>query len=310
MIEILVIFLSGLAMLLIGGQLLVNGSVRIAKRFGMSPLLIGLTLVAFGTSAPELVTSIRASFAGVPGIAIGNVVGSNIANLLVILGFTALLCPIPVSNKILRQDSIMMLAVSVLFVAVSLFLPLNRWVGGIYVLLLGCYIVHGWLTDKPEAAPLAKQIVVVRDGIFASSILVFVGLVLLAVGGNFFVSGASGLARFLGISETVIGLTIVALGTSAPELVTSIVAAFRKEPDIALGNVVGSNIYNILGIAGITGIIAPTVIPADILIDNWVMLGVTILTIGFFWRRRRLMRHEGILLLLLYAGYIYWLLQR
>ena len=297
-------------MLLTGGQFLVNGSVRIAKRLGTSPLLIGLTLVAFGTSAPELAVSIKASLAGLPGISIGNVIGSNIANLLVILGFTALLCPIPVSNKILRQDSIVMLAVSALFVVASLFLPLSRLVGGIYVLLLAIYIIYGWWNDKKEAAPEVEEVVVIRDGIYTSLVLVFAGLTLLAVGGNFLVNGASGIARLFGISETVIGLTIVAIGTSAPELVTSIVAAVRKEPDIALGNVVGSNIYNILGIAGITGIIAPTIIPVDIILDNWIMLGTTVLAIIFFWRGHRLVRHEGVLLLLLYVGYICWLLQR
>lgn len=303
-------FIAGFAMLVLGGQFLVNSSVKIAERIGMSSLLIGLTLVAFGTSAPELVTSILASLAGSPGIAVGNVVGSNITNLLVILGFTALLYPISISNKVLFQDSLIMLGVTAMFAAMSFFLPLDRPVGSLYVVILIVYIAYGWFTDKQKTAPVTVGVITVRDGMLTQISLVVLGLALLVGGGKFFVEAASGFARFLGMSETVIGLTIVAIGTSMPELITSVVAALKKQPDLALGNVVGSNIYNILGIAGLTGIIAPLSIPAEIFMDNWVMLGVTVLAIAFFWRKRTLTRYEGAIMLMMYGIYIYWLLQR
>lgn len=303
-------FIAGFAMLVLGGQFLVNSSVKIAERIGMSPLLIGLTLVAFGTSAPELVTSILASLAGSPGIAVGNVVGSNITNLLVILGFAALLCPISISSKVLFQDSLIMLGITALFTAMSFFLPLGRLVGSLYVVMLIGYIAYGWFADKQKTAPVTVEVITVRDGILTQISLVVLGLALLVGGGKFFVEAASDLARFLGMSETVIGLTIVAIGTSMPELITSVVATLKKQPDLALGNVVGSNIYNILGIAGLTGIIAPLSIPAEIFIDNWVMLGATVLAVAFFWRKRTLTRHEGMIMLMMYGLYIYWLLQR
>jgi cation:H+ antiporter len=321
------LLLGGLVLLIIGGDVFVRGAVRMAERLGVSPLVIGLTLVGFGTSAPELVTSIQASLAGAPGIALGNVVGSNIANILLILGISALMAPIAVHSAALKRDGGIMLAVAVGFAVLAPFVPFGRPLGAAYLALLCAYIYfafrqesvtspdHGAAFDKAEAAeeldPALRPGPPRAGGWLRPVLMAVGGLVLVVLGGKFLVDGAVALARGYGISETVIGLTIVAIGTSMPELVTSVVAAFRRHTDVAFGNVVGSNIYNILGIAGATALVAPTQVPPEIVrFDNPVMVGVSVLMIVFAWTGLRIGRREGAALLAGYALYLFVLWPR
>jgi len=317
--------LAGLVLLALGGELLVRGAVRVAERLGISPLLIGLTLVGFGTSTPELAASVQASLAGSPGIAIGNIIGSNIANILLILGVAAMVTPIAVTSRALGRDGVIGLAASLVLVAAGLTTGLTRFVGAGLLLALVGYLVLAWRqerqggSDHGAAFDKAAAVAAVHgDGlqrtaepaassrILAAAALALLGLVLVVVGGRLLVDGAVSVARSLAISEAVIGLTIVAVGTSMPEIVTSLVAALRRQGEIALGNVLGSNIYNILGIGGATALIAPTAVPAEILArDAWVMLGASgvLLVVARTWWR--IGRREGALLAATYLGYVW-----
>ena len=315
------LILGGLALLVVGGDVMVRGAVKIATRLGVSPLVIGLTLVGFGTSTPELVTSVQASFAGSPGIALGNIVGSNIANILLILGVSALVAPIVVSASALKRDGAIMVAVVLLFAAVSPLFDLSRPVGFVFIALLAAYIIysfrqeqvapaddHGAAFDRGEAASevgagLGRG---EKASLGVSIAMALGGLALVVVGGKLLVDGAVALARGYGISESIIGLTIVAVGTSAPELVTSVVAAARRQSDVAFGNVVGSSIYNILGIGGATALIAPTSVPVEIIrFDNIVMLAVSVLMFALAWTGFRIGRREGALLVSGYCAYLF-----
>ncbi|MGG5888678.1 calcium/sodium antiporter [Falsiroseomonas sp. HC035] len=322
------LILLGLILLVVGGELFVRGAVRIAERLGVSPLMIGLTLVGFGTSMPELVTSVQASLAGAPGIAVGNIVGSNIANILLILGLSALIFPIAVPSAALRRDGVLGAATSAALVAVALGWTLDRWVGAAFLAGLAAYIAYAWRQERlptPDHTAAFEKAQAFEEvhppgslhpadpaapgwrGTPLSVGFVLVGLVLVVLGGGLLVEGATALARSLGVAESIIGLTIVAVGTSMPELVTSVVAALRRHADVALGNVLGSNIYNVLGIGGATGLIAPTVIPADIAgFDVYVMLAVSLLLLVFARTGWRIGRREGALLMACYAGYIAW----
>lgn len=319
---------GGLVLLVAGGELFVRGAVQIAERLGVSPLLIGLTLVGFGTSTPELVTSVKASLAGSPGIAVGNIVGSNIANILVILGVAALITPIAVGQGALRRDGTIVAALALAFACVSIFGSLDRAVGTLFLAGLVAYIAYAWREERrgePDHTAAFEKAQAFEEvhpsGLHAthasapgagwkggaiSAGFAFGGLVLVVLGGGLLVDGAVGLARGLGVSETVIGLTIVAVGTSMPELVTSVVAALRRHADVALGNVLGSSIYNILGIGGITALIAPTPVPEAIAnYDNWVMVAVSVLLLVVARSGWRIGRREGAGLLGLYAVYVW-----
>ncbi|OWU83796.1 sodium:calcium antiporter [Oceanicola sp. 22II-s10i] len=320
MTEIWLPLLGGLVLLVLGGEFLVRGAVQVAERLGVSPLVIGLTLVGFGTSMPELVTSVQAALAGSPGIAFGNIVGSNIANILLIVGASSLILPIAVASSALRRDAIVMLGTVAIFTAISFVMPMGRVVGAVFLAALITYIVlairqersasdHGAVFDKEvalEGVDPGLKPTEARSGKVVFSVLIAVaGLALVIFGGKFLVDGAVSLARSFGITETVIGLTVVALGTSMPELVTSVVAAFKKQSDIAFGNIVGSNIYNILGIGGTTALIAPSAVPTEIVtFDNLVMLAVTGLLVLFAATGLRIARWEGGVLLAGYFGYI------
>ncbi|EPX83856.1 calcium/sodium antiporter [Salipiger mucosus] len=308
--------LGGLALLVIGGELLVRGAVQAAERIGISPLVIGLTLVGFGTSMPELVTSVQAGLGGFPGIAFGNIVGSNIANILLIAGVSALICPVIVARSALRRDAVVMLLVAISFAVLALVVPMGRAVGsGMLVLLVGYiwFVIQqekstadgGAIHDKSVALAEADPGIApphVRNGLLIPLLIALVGLVLIVAGGSFLVSGAVAIARSFGVSETVIGLTIVAVGTSMPELVTSVIAALKRQGDVAFGNVVGSNIYNVLGIGGTTALIAPSNVPSEIArFDAPVMVAVTLLLVLFATTGLRIGRREGAILL---AGYI------
>jgi cation:H+ antiporter len=323
--------LAGLVLLVVGGELLVRGSVRVAEHMGLSPLIIGLTLVGFGTSMPELVTSVEAASRGAPGIAIGNIVGSNIANILLILGISALLMPMAVAPSALKRDGVILLAAAILFFALAWALPLDRPVGVVLLAMLAGYLVFAYLQerripspgpevghtaafDKGEAIeellPHLRTAPPVRAGLVIVGWLAvaLAGLVVIVIGGRILVDAAVTLAREAGISESVIGLTIVAIGTSLPELVTSVMAAIRKHSDVAIGNVLGSNIYNTLGIGGVTAVLAPTSVPDEMLVfDLPVMIGASVLLLIFATTGRGISRGEGAVLFAGYGAYL-WML--
>lgn len=326
----IVSLVGGFILLIIGGEMLVRGAVRTAERLGVSPLVIGLTLVGFGTSAPEMAISVQAAMGGSPGIAIGNFVGSSISNILLILGAAAILAPIAVSSKALSRDGTFVLVTAVLFAAVSFLLPYNEVVGWCFLALLATYLAYAWHQERiptgeghTSAYEMAEGFSQMRDApgrgwmsskiqrgavIIGPLLLAFVGLIGIILGGRLLVVGAVAIARDIGISETVIGLTIVAVGTSMPEFVTSVVAALRGQPSVAVGNILGSNIYNILGVGGITAILAPTVVPTQIVIyDNLVMVAACLLLLLFARTGFRITRIEGLLLLACYTAYIWTL---
>lgn len=321
---------GGLVLLVVGGELLVRGSVRVAEKLGVSPLLIGLTLVGFGTSTPELVTSVKASMIGSPGIAVGNIVGSNIANILLILGASALIFPLAVSGTALRRDGSFVVLTSLLMAGAGFTLGLNQLTGLLFVAGLVGYMVYAYRQernsstveaeghtaafDKGEAFEQVEPAFRPRAAVSGPMswilpiLMAVAGLVVIIFGGRLLVDSAVQLARALGMSEAVIGLTIVAVGTSLPEFVTSVVAALRRQTDIAVGNVLGSNIYNILGIGGITGLIAPTPFPPEMLqLDVFVMIAAGVLLYVLAWNGR-ISRLEGVLMLASYAAYVAYLL--
>jgi len=315
--------IGGLLLLMFGAEFLVRGAVQVAIRLGVSSLVIGLTLVGFGTSTPELVTSVQAALAGSPGIAYGNIVGSNIANTLLILGVAALISPILVASNAIRRDSMVMVGAMIAFAGLSAVVDFGRLVGIAFLAGLAIYLLAAFRQESgadagqdaasprreeggeanpgsvPAAAPAARRSMLV------SLLLAVTGLGLVVLGAHFLVGGAVDLARVLGISETIIGLTIVAIGTSMPELVTSVMAALRSQGDVAFGNVVGSSIYNILGIGGTTALIAPVAVPEEIVrFDNPVMIAASLLLVVFAWTGLRVGRREGGLLL---AGYVLYI---
>jgi len=276
----------GLALLLGGGEALVRGSVAVAMRLGVSPLLIGLTLVGFGTSTPELVASLKAALMGSPGIAVGNIVGSNIANILLILGISALILPMATSPQAFRRDGVVLFVPAALLVAVVLVGYLGRPAGALFVAALAAYTLYTFFTERrthganarvheAEAAEVAPRNLALVPAI-AFTVGGIAGVV---IGAGFLVEAAIVIASTAGLSETVIGLTLVAVGTSLPELVTSVMAAIRRHGDVAFGNIVGSNIFNILGIGGVTALVAPIGVP-------------------------RLSRGEGLVFLAAYGAYL------
>jgi cation:H+ antiporter len=307
---------GGLILLLAGGESLVRGSVAVARSLKVSPLLIGLTLVGFGTSTPELVTSLEAALAGSPGIAIGNVVGSNIANILLILGIAALLRPFACHPGAFRRDGAVLIGSALLGTGVMLFGAMTRPAGLILVVLLVAYVVWTYLTERghPESESAAlhageaglAEPVPARLGL--SLALAAGGIAMTILGARLLVNGTITLAREAGISETLLGLTLVAVGTSLPELVTSVIAALRRQGEIAFGNIVGSNIYNILGILGVTALVHPIAVPPEVLrLDVWVMIAATFLLAAFTVTGWRISRLEGGVFLAGYVGYIAFL---
>ena len=280
-----ILLVSGLAALILRAEGLVRGGVGLARRIGVSPALIGVTIVAWGTSTPELVVSVDAALKGIDGIAVGNVVGSNIANVLLILGLAATIAPIAVDPRAVRRDTLASLGASALFIGVALTAPfLTLWHGLAFLGLLAALTVGTWLHDRANGTPSAalhaaesEEVgrVPINPALAAAMVLGGVGL--LVLGAHLLVEAAVTLARGFGVSEVVIGLTLVAIGTSLPELVTSLVAAVRRHSDVALGNVLGSNIYNILAILGVASLVAPVSIPSQISqTDMWVMLAAAV----------------------------------
>ncbi|MBI1385232.1 MAG: calcium/sodium antiporter [Rhizobiales bacterium] len=302
----------GLAGLMLGGELLVRGAVAIAARLGISPLVIGLTLVGFGTSTPELVTSIQAAAAGSPGIAVGNVVGSNIANIFLILGLAALLRPIVTRRRAMLRDGSVLLAVTIACGLTLMAGSMGRAVGLLFVALLATYVVATYFHERgdvegagtAEPNEMSGASTTIRPILFALG-QAGIGLLVLLVAADVLVRAAIELAASLGVSETLIGLTVVAVGTSLPELATSTMAAVRGQGDVAFGNIVGSNIFNILGILGVTAVVQPLVIPPEIMqVDVWVMLAATAALLVVAVTGWRVTRLEGGALLAAYAGYV------
>ncbi len=307
---------AGLLLLLAGGDVFVRGAVAIARRFAVSPLLIGLTLVGFGTSLPELCASLEAARLGSPGIAIGNVIGSNIANILLILGLSALITPLAVAPGALRRDGPVLIATGVLTIGVCLIGRIDRWWGVLFLSLLLAYLIHAYLSERRHQNALARlhaaeaaQVEPLSVAPWAMLALTFGGLAGIVFGADLLVEGAITLARAFDVSESVIGLTVVAVGTSLPELTTSLIAALRRHGDVAFGNVVGSNIFNLLGILGATAVFRPIPVPADIMqFDNWIMLAATALLVIFAATRSTVERWEGGVLLAGYLAYLSLLL--
>jgi cation:H+ antiporter len=297
---------AGLALLVVGGDFLVRSAVEFAVRLRVSPLLIGLTVVGFGTSTPELATSLEAAFTGAPGIAIGNVVGSNIANILLILGIAAMLAPIPVSRGAFLRDGSVAAASAVACLVVVLAGSLERISGFFLVAMLVGYVAFAASRERAAAATGGPDEVSPRRMSTPVALGFAVGgLAAMIFGARFLVQGSIELAQLAGVSETVIGLTVVAVGTSLPELATTVMAAIRRQPDIAFGNIIGSNIYNIFGILGVTAVVHPIPVPPEIIgFDIWVMLAATAAMTVAAITGWRITRHEGAAMLVAYAAYI------
>ena len=310
LIQIAMGILGGV-MLYYGAEFLVKGGVSIALKFKISPLVIGLTLVAFATSAPELAVSVGATFNGHGDVAMGNVVGSNICNIALILGLSALIAPLPVNRKLLKLDMPLMMGASLLL---ALFYLLNngvnRWQGAIFFAGIIAYTVWSIYASRKEGVSEddgGDEVEIKEVKTWLSILLVAGGLLILVYGAKFFVGCATFVAAKLGVPEAVIALTVVAFGTSLPELATSIVAALKHEQDIAIGNVVGSNIFNILCIMGVTPVLKPVTAAGLTLLDMGVMLGIALLLWGMMIFGKKITRAEGALLLILnfvYVGYL------
>ena len=300
----IVLILVGFVVLVVGGELLVRGAVALARRLRLSSLVIGVTVVGFGTSAPELATSLVAAIEDAPGIAVGNVVGSNIANILLILGLAAVLMPIPVDRKALRRDSVALIAATLAAVAILAWGEAGRLSGAVLFAGLITYLTYVIRTSpRPDAEDEAMLVTGGRAALYLVA-----GLGAMIGGAMLLVQGAVALAEAAGVSEEVIGLTIVAVGTSLPEMVTSVIAARKGEGDIALGNVVGSNIFNILGILGLTALIHPITVPAGMTLrDGGILLAATVALLVVCRTGLRVTRSEGAAFLGLYGLYL-WLL--
>ncbi len=299
---------AGLVLLTLGAEFLVRGAVSFANRLGMPPLLIGLTVVGFGTSMPELLVSLQAALAGSPAIAVGNVVGSNIANILLILGVAAAISPIAARIPNLKRDMAMMLLAALIMLGLGIWGVVSFWLGIGMVILLAVYLA--WVTRTDRRSMTAEEAdLTVKLQAWIEALYIFGGLAGLIFGASLLIDAATALAREFGISEAVIGLTIVAVGTSLPELATSVVAAFRRHAEIALGNVVGSNIFNILGILGLTAVVVPVPVePTMAGFDIPLMLAVTLALIALILVAGRISRFAGLAMLAVYTGYVIWLL--
>jgi len=306
--------LLGIVLLTAGGEALIRGSLAAAKRLGVSPLLSGLVIVGFGTSAPELVVSVNAAIDGRPDIAIGNVVGSNIGNILLILGICALITPLAVKPLALRRDAVTVVAASLLFLVLVGGSALGRVDAAIFLGALAAYLVWAYWSERFHAAPSgelhqaeAEELSAVPKSVLLTVIAVVLGLLLLIAGSQVLLIGAIGIAAHFAVPEAVIGLTLVAVGTSLPELSISVIAAIRRHADVAVGNILGSNIFNLLGILGVSALLQPLPVHARILqFDQWVMLGTSLLLLLFLYTGRRLSRAEGGVLLVGYGIYV-WL---
>jgi cation:H+ antiporter len=309
MIQVYLLLLLGLVLLFIGGKYLVESSVAIARRFRIPTMIIGLTVVAFGTSAPELLVSIQAAIRGYPEISLGNVVGSNISNILLVLAITAIIFPIPVPASSVKKDWPILMLVSLVLLFFSLDGLLSRYEGLIFISLLIIYLLFNVIQVKKMPTPHEED-TEIRPAmkVWVAGVMLLFSCIGLALGADLLVENAATIAGNLGISQRVISITMVAVGTSIPELATSVIAALKKETDISVGNIIGSNIMNILTVLGVTSIVG------DIRVDQAIarfdipwMLGITLLLLFLMLpaARSRITRWEGILMIVIYLLYIY-----
>jgi cation:H+ antiporter len=317
----ILLFLGGLGLLVLGANLLVRGAGQLALSFGISPLVVGLTVVAFGTSAPEVAVSVGAVLNGQTDIAIGNVVGSNIFNVLFILGMSALITPLVVNIQLIRQEVPIMIGASLLLLALGLDGKLSLWDGGLLFALLVAYTAFLVLQSRRESKAAqdeyAQENVPAAAGAWDSKLpaqlaLIAAGLAALVFGSEWLVQASVTFAKAMGVSDLVIGLTIVAAGTSMPEVATSITAAIKGERDIAVGNVVGSNTFNILGCLGLSGLVSGdlglAMAPSLLAFDIWVMLAVALACLPVFMTGREIARWEGGVFVAYYAAYVAYLI--
>jgi len=308
----LILFILGFVLLVGGANLLVEGASRLAGLLGVSPLIIGLTVVAFGTSAPELAVSVQSSLQGQTDLAIGNVVGSNILNILLVLGVAAIITPISIHKRVIKLEVPIMIAVSVLLLVLSFDGMLSRWDG---LLLFSGILLYIFFTiktqDKVEVSETEQDSKTGVASILLELVFIIIGLGLLVVGSQWLVDGAIVIAELFGVSQLVIGLTIVSIGTSLPELATVVVASLKKQEDLIVGNVVGSNIFNILLVLGATSLVAPNgivVSEAAIGLNMPIMIAVAFLCLPIFFKGYKIQRWEGGLFLGLYVAYTTYLL--
>ena len=319
----IVLIIAGLVLLFIGGEALVRGSVTLSSHLGVSKLLIGVVVVGFGTSAPELLVSIKASLQGKPDIAVGNVVGSNIANILLILGVSSLLQPIFCKDAAMKRDAITVFCASVFLLCIAFFGEITRGIGIVMVLMLVFYLFYSYKAEKKEKALISSESsntssetlhtaeaeeFMQNISITLSVVMSVTGIVMLMFGADFLVDGASNIATRFGVSQATIGLSIVALGTSLPEIATAISASLKKESDVIIGNVLGSNLFNILSILGVTSIITPISISQQLAyIDIPIALAVAVIALYFINVRQSMGRLIGVGFLGLYGAYMAWL---
>ncbi|MFT6864883.1 MAG: cation:H+ antiporter [Akkermansiaceae bacterium] len=307
---------GGLVLLYFGAEWLVRGSSELAIRFGISPLVVGLTVVAFGTSAPELVVSVKANLDGNGGMAIGNVVGSNICNIALVLGVGAVIFPIAIQRQVIRREMPILLVASTVFLLMMRDGMLDRLEAGVLFGGILLYIITSLVEAKKEDAEESDEIppeVIEaarssgRGRLYLNIFLIISGGITLVIGAHGMVVGGEKIARFYGVPEAIIGLTLFAFGTSLPELATSVVAAIKKQGDIIVGNAVGSCIFNLLAVVGVAGLIAPLRGEGVTLIHYGVMLGAAVILMPMMWHRMRLDRWEGVLLVIGYLGFTTWL---
>ena len=321
MTNTILLFVAGLVILILGADLLVRGASRLAAAFGVSPLVIGLTIVAIGTASPEIAVSVQAAANGQGDLTLGNVLGSNIFNILFILGATSIVAPIVIAEQLIRKDAPILLGVSLLTLALVFDGNLGPMDGTILLLLLVVYIVFALKQSRSESRKVQNEYAEeyalkeprTPGSIIINSVFIVLGLGLLVWGSNWLVDSAVQIAKVLGVSELVIGLTIVAIGTSLPEVATSVIAALKGESDIAVGNAVGSNIFNLLGVLGIGSMVSPNgifVAPHVLQFDLPVMIFVALVTLPVFYIDSRISRIEGGLLFSYYIVYMVYIILR
>ena len=312
LLMIAILIVGGLVLLFFGADWLVKGAVTMALHLGLSPLIVGLTVVALGTSLPEALVSVQAAVDNQGGIALGNVIGSNILNIALILGLSALIQPLKVDSHLVKADVPLLVGASFLLMVLLEDFHISRMEGALLLLGIVFYVCGNIMTVKrtsPEEDKI-EGMEIIEDpskNLLRHIGLLVLGLIALALGSNFLVSGAVDLARIWGLSEALIGLTIVSIGTGTPELATALMAAYRKTADIAIGNAVGSNLFNIMFVVGLAGLVAPMDATGINPSDLYVMFGLTILLLPTVWTGLVLDRKEGFLFVAIYVAYIYYL---
>ena len=302
----ILLIIAGFVLLFLGGELLLRGSIALAKRFQLSNLLIGAVVIGFGTSTPELSASISAALKGAPDIALGNVIGSNTANVFLIAGMAGLLCPLKIPYANVHRDVVMMIVSSIMLVVMMWFETLDMITGVIFLLTLAGYIIWSFQSSDDDCDNEAISAKTYSTGM--AFVLLAVGIATLTGGAALLVDGVIGVARRFGISEAIIGLTVVAVGSSLPELATAIISSIQKQSEMVLGNIIGSSIFNVLAILGVTALIQPIpVLPQMMAFDVWVMIAATLLLTLLIVMGIKIGRRIGSLMVIGYLSYVIWL---